>query len=133
MGVYCVLEESTNRGNSPMIIVVDLDGTICLPQLEYPDTERRYGLAKPIESVILALRRYKERGDTIIIHTARRMLTHHGDLGKILADVQETTARWLVENNVPYDQLIFGKPYGDLYIDDKCCSPEDFVRKVQDE
>ena len=33
-------------------IVADLDHTLCIPNLEYDDVERRYGQAKPIQAVI---------------------------------------------------------------------------------
>lgn len=103
--------------------VVDLDGTVCQPNLEYPDTHRRYALAVPIMDTILFLRRAEQRGDRIILHTARRMLTHKGDVAKIEQDVGQITRDWLRDNNVPYHELVFGKPYGDYYIDDKAVKP----------
>lgn len=104
--------------------VFDLDHTICVPQ-KFDDTERRYAQAEPIPHMIEYVRKLHNLGNTIIIHTARRMLTHRGDLRKIEADVGQVTRDWLKDNDVPYDQLIFGKPYGDVYVDDKAMRPEE--------
>lgn len=103
--------------------VVDLDHTICTPQ-DFPDTERRYAHAAPIVSMIAYLRIIAP-GNRIIIHTARRMLTHRGDLAKIEDDVGQVTREWLARHNVPYDELIFGKPMADFYIDDKAVNVND--------
>jgi capsule biosynthesis phosphatase len=105
--------------------VFDLDHTICIPQLQFPDTYRRYRLAAPILQMIEYMQDLHWRGERIVIHTARRMLTHKGDLEKIEADVGQVTRDWLDVHNVPYDELIFGKPYGDFYIDDKALRPDE--------
>lgn len=60
------------------------------------------------------------------------MLTHNGDLKAIEEDVGSVTRTWLATHGVPYDELRFGKPYGDLYIDDKACLPEDLRRRIRD-
>jgi len=54
------------------------------------------------------------------------MLTHKGNLTAIELDVGDATRFWLEEHSVPYDQLIFGKPYGDVYVDDKAVNANDF-------
>jgi capsule biosynthesis phosphatase len=110
----------------PKIYVFDLDHTLCVPQ-KFDDTQRRYAEAEPIPHMIEFVRKLRRRGDTIIIHTARRMLTHRGDLSKIEADVGQVTRDWLHDQNVPYDQLIFGKQFGDVYVDDKAMRPDEVV------
>ena len=57
-------------------------------------------------------------GHTIIIHTARRMKTHKGNLGKVMADIGKITFDTLEKYNIPYDEIYFGKPDADFYIDD---------------
>lgn len=109
-----------------MIYVFDLDGTICEPQLQYKDTHRRYAEAIPVPSVIRKLRRLYREGHEIIIHTARRMVTHSGCVEAIIADVGEVTEKWLEIHKVPHHSLVFGKPYGDFYIDDKAVNVESF-------
>ena len=100
------------------IICFDLDETLCFHN-NVNETYEKYGLARPNLPVIQKLNFWKSQGARIIIFTARRMLTHKGNLEKIEADVGEITRNWLKENNVQYDELIFGKPYADYYIDDK--------------
>jgi hypothetical protein len=46
------------------------------------------------------------------------MKTHSGNIGKCVADVGEVTIDTLRRFEIPYDELIFGKPYADFYIDD---------------
>ena len=110
-----------------MIYVVDLDDTICYPDHSKVDTYSKYSLAKPNDKVIQKLRWLKSEGHTIIIHSARRMLTHKGNLAAIENDVGSVTRQWLTEYAVPYDELIFGKPYADAYVDDKAVTLEQFL------
>lgn len=112
-----------------MIYVFDLDGTLCEPQLQYKDTRRRYEEAIPIPSMIKRVERLHSEGHRVIIHTARRMVTHQGDINKIVQDVGEVTETWLEKNKVPYHELVFGKPYGDYYIDDKAITIESFQKQ----
>ena len=111
-------------------IVFDLDDTICFPNHEYSDTHNKYALAEPNEPIIVKMRELRLLGFHIHINSARRMVTHGGDLDKILSDVQEVTIKWLWENGVPYDELSFGKPYSStFYVDDKSMNLEEFLRK----
>ena len=110
-----------------MIYVIDLDDTICEPNHNGENTHDKYVLAKPIEKTITKINKLYEEGNKIIIHSARRMITHDGDIDKIENDVRVITEEWLIENNVKYHELIFGKPYGDFYIDDKGVSLNDFI------
>jgi len=41
------------------------------------------------------------------------------------------TEKWLKDNRVCYDELIFGKPAADVYVDDKAVLPEDFAIWVE--
>lgn len=111
-------------------IVFDLDDTICFPNHGSPTTRGKYGLAKPNTPVILKMRELRELGFRITIHSARRMLTHNGDLAKIIEDVGQVTEDWLSLYNVPYDELIFGKPYASTYyVDDKAMHIGEFLNK----
>jgi len=108
-------------------IVFDLDGTICIPNLDEKDTHRRYALAKPIQEVIDKMHKLKYNY-RIVIHTARRMVTHNGDINKIIEDVGQVTEDWLSAHGVPYDELVWGKPYASsYYVDDKAMSVKDFL------
>ncbi len=97
--------------------VFDLDDTIC--------TGKPYESAVPVDRVVGLIRKLKERGAFIIIHTARGMKTFDGDVSQVISHYGEMTHRWLRENDVPYDSLVFGKPSADLYVDDKALNVKD--------
>jgi hypothetical protein len=46
------------------------------------------------------------------------MKTHNGDINKVISDIGKITFDTLEKYNIPYDELIFGKPYAHFYIDD---------------
>jgi capsule biosynthesis phosphatase len=112
-------------------LVVDIDDTICFPNHSEKETHDKYALAKPNDSMILSLQKAKENGYRIVLHTARRMLTHDGDINKIIEDVGQVTTNWLNKHKVPYDEIIWGKPYGVYYIDDKAMTPAEFVKFME--
>jgi capsule biosynthesis phosphatase len=106
------------------IVCCDIDFTLCVPAEELPGVEK-YVHAAPVPLVIERLQELRDQGCHIILHTARRMRKHKGDIPAIEAEVGEITRTWLQENKVPYDELVFGKPFADIYIDDKAFLPED--------
>jgi capsule biosynthesis phosphatase len=103
-------------------LVVDLDGTLCTQE-----KTGTYHLAKPRLDVIKKVNELWTEGWKIIIFTARGMNTFDGDVYKIEESYREMTEKWLKDNRVCYDQLRFGKPAADAYIDDKGMSPAQFV------
>lgn len=96
----------------------DLDNTL----VTYPKIKNDYSSVMPIENNIKILRMLKKMGNEIIIHTARRMKTHKGNVGKVISDISKITIETLEKFNIPYDELYFGKPYADYYIDDLAVS-----------
>lgn len=97
-----------------MRIIVDLDGVIC--KLKNPD--QSYSDVEPNKDVIKLMREWKDQGYTILIYTARHMRTCRGDVTEVIKRVGKITEDWLKKWNVPYDELYYGKPYADIYIDD---------------
>ena len=93
----------------------DLDNTLV------NTTGSDYKSSTPIPEAIAKVQRYKERGDHIIIMTAR------GSGSK--TDWREFTANQLDEFGIPYDQLIVGlKPGGvDVFVDDKAINALDWL------
>jgi hydroxymethylpyrimidine pyrophosphatase-like HAD family hydrolase len=91
----------------------DLDGTLCkgLP----------YEGAEPLPGARELLLRLKEKGHTIIIQTARGMGTSAGNQGTALSKIGLLTFEQLQRWGFVYDELWFGKPAADKYIDDKSC------------
>ena len=97
-----------------MRIVFDLDGVIC--ELKKPSES--YADVIPKNDIIEKMRDLKKDGHYLIIHTARHMRTCDGDVSKVIEKIGKITEDWLKKLDVPYDELIFGKPYADMYIDD---------------
>jgi capsule biosynthesis phosphatase len=95
-------------------ICFDLDNTL----VTFPRVTGDYTSVQPIHNNIALLRYLKKMGNTIIIYTARRMKTHGGNVGKINADIGKITFDTLDEFSIPYDEIYFGKPHADFYIDD---------------
>lgn len=99
-------EEYLKIRNGNKRFVFDIDGVIAgfRKGLDYDS-------APPNTPVIRAIRKLYEYGNEIILFTARGYVTG--------IDWSETTKRQMKEWNVPYHELIFGKPNADYYIDDK--------------
>jgi capsule biosynthesis phosphatase len=97
-----------------MRIVFDLDGVIC----ELKNPSETYSDVLPKSDVIEKMQELKNDGHYLIIQTARHMRTCKGDVSQVIKKVGKITEDWLKKWKVPYDELIFGKPYADMYIDD---------------
>ena len=97
-----------------MRIVFDLDGVIC--ELKKPSES--YSDVIPKKEVIQKMQNLKDNGHYLIIHTGRHMRTCSGDVAKVIEKVGKITEDWLEKWHVPYDELVFGKPYADAYVDD---------------
>ena len=85
-----------------MNIIIDLDGTICTEEKQFSRS-----LAKLLPGAKKALENFKIAGHKIIIYSARTWSEY------------EMTESWLKNNQVPYDQIILGKPQGEFWIDDR--------------
>jgi capsule biosynthesis phosphatase len=92
----------------------DLDGTL----VTFPKIKNDYRSVEGINKNIEFVRYLKKMGHTIIIQTARNMMTQNGNIGKVLANVGKITFETLEKLNIPYDEIYFGKPQADFYIDD---------------
>jgi len=108
--------------------VIDIDGTICVASKNENDSYD-YASAQPISIVIEKIIKLKAAGHTIILHTARGMKTHKGDVEQINCQVLPILTEWLSANGVPYDELHVGKPWGPnvYYVDDRSLSPHQFA------
>lgn len=103
----------------PMRVCFDLDNTL----VTYPVIPYDYSSVKPIPRMIELAQKLKADGHTIIIHTARRMETHKHNVGAVIKDIGLTTFKTLEEFAIPCDELLFGKPIADMYIDDRALNP----------
>ncbi len=103
-------------------LVFDIDDTICVHH------NRDYPNAKPIQPVIDKINRLKAQGYYIKLYTARGQNSCKGDLELIKERNEKVLQEWLDKNGVQYDELIFGKPLGDWYIDDKAMGLDTFLK-----
>ncbi len=94
-----------------MRICFDLDNTLCYGQ-PYED-------ARPVPGVADLLRELKGKGHTIIIYTARGMGSLAGDVGRVMSEFAPLVFDQLTDWGFQYDEIHFGKPAADLYVDDK--------------
>ena len=108
-----------------MRIVFDLDGVIC------SNTDKKYEEAKPINETINLLSSLKEQGHFVIIRTARSMGYSNGDVNKAINNLYVFTYEQLKQWGVQYDELHFGKPYADLYVDDKAFKFDNNIEELK--
>lgn len=117
-----------------MRIVIDLDGVIC-PVRNGPNDS--YEALKPLPEAVSVIKRLRKHGHYIIIQTARNMATCEGNIGKVIKNVGKITLDWLANYDIEYDEIYFGKPNADIYIDDRAyrfnkwedISEEDLIKK----
>lgn len=118
-----LVSENAWLGNQRKTLVVDIDGTLCREN-KYRD----YSKCEPIEKIVNKLRLENDKGTYIILFTARNMRTFKGSIGLINKFTAPIVLEWLKKNNIPYDEIIFGKPWGVggvNYVDDKNLYPEE--------
>lgn len=113
-------------------LVVDVDGTLCgikQPGQSYADLE-------PDHAMLEKLREYRAKGYRILLYTARNMRTYDGNLALINRHTAPVLLEWLERWEVPYDEILFGKPWPrtkGFYIDDRAVRPEEFLRLSEQE
>lgn len=111
-------------------LIVDLDGTVTLGNTS------DYINVLPNLELIKSLNKYQQDGFTIVIATARNMRTYEGNVGKINIYTLPTIIEWLNKHDVPYDEIIIGKPWcgnEGFYIDDKSIRPSEFTSMSYEE
>jgi hypothetical protein len=57
------------------------------------------------------------------------MRTHGGNMGKLMKDIGKITFNTLDKFDIPYDEIYFGKPEADVYIDDLAMNCFDDLEK----
>lgn len=97
-----------------MIYCFDIDNTICATD------GGDYLNSIPGKDQIKIINDLYDQGNTIIMHTARNK--DHTELTKNQLD------RWAVK----YHTLILGKPFADLYIDDRAINSQEFFAKLRE-
>jgi uncharacterized HAD superfamily protein len=87
-------------GIDDRVIAVDIDGTVATVNADYARCEVMPGARE-------SLLELRERGFLIYLHTGRHINNH------------DVTVKWLADNAIPYDLIVFGKPPARYYIDDR--------------
>lgn len=95
--------------------VIDIDGVVASIT---PDND--YARALPLQHNIDMINRLFDRGNTIVLFTARGSATG--------IDWQTVTRDQMSRWRVKYHELLFGKPHADYYIDDRLISAEQMCR-----
>jgi capsule biosynthesis phosphatase len=95
-------------------ICIDLDGVVA----GFKRDGQTYADVAPIPGAVEKLQGLKSHGHRIILYTARHMKTCEGNVGLVMARVGNVTLDWLKRHDVPYDEIYFGKPWADVYVDD---------------
>jgi CMP-N,N'-diacetyllegionaminic acid synthase len=103
--------EARGLNGSSMTVCLDIDGVLAtiVP-------ENDYELAEPILPAIRLVNEIAARGHRVVLQTARGSKTG--------LDWRETTLRQLAEWGVHYDEMRFGKPAADFYVDDRMITME---------
>lgn len=90
----------------------DIDGVIF-------EISKDYKEYKPILETVEYIKYLKTKNVEIILYTARKMNTHKGNIGLVNKSIVEATLAALKKYKIEYDEIYFGKPAADIYIDDK--------------
>ena len=97
-----------------MTYCFDIDGTICT------NTDGGYEKAEPFPAAIAKINALHKAGHKIVLQTARGFTTG--------IDWRKLTEKQMKDWGVPYDSLHFGKPFADVYVDDKGLNVKDWMK-----
>ena len=120
------------RQEEQLTFVFDIDGTIC-PIKKH---DEKYEDLVPYEDVVDKIRAYHKEGARIVLFTSRNMRTYEGNLGLINTHTAPILLSWLAKWNIPYDEIIYGKPWpgkSGFYVDDRAVRPDEFMNHTPDE
>ena len=103
-----------------MKIVIDIDGVLC------DETNSDVSLRNPYYDRIHYINRLFSEGHEIIIFTSRGMKSTGDDPIASELKYRDITEHQLSSWGLNYTKLFFGKPNGDMYIDNKNTLMENF-------
>lgn len=103
-------EYKNNLEKDNQTLVIDIDGVVASLV-----NDGNYSKARPIRENIILINNLKKAGMKIIFYTARGSVTG--------INWTEVTKDQFKEWGLLFDELKFGKPAADLYIDDKAATP----------
>jgi len=106
--------------------VFDIDGTLC----PIKKKEEKYEDLVPYSNMVDKLRYYHDNGARIVLFTSRNMNSYGGNIGLINKNTARILLDWLAKWNIPYDEIIYGKPWpghNGFYVDDRTIRPDEFL------
>lgn len=115
-----------------MTFILDIDGTIC-PIKQKNET---YEELVPYPEMLEKIRYYKKHGAKIVLFTSRNMNSYQGNIGLINAHTAKVLLNWLDKWEIPYDEIIYGKPWPGhegFYVDDRAVRPNEFLQYSPEE
>lgn len=115
-----------------LTFVFDIDGTIC----PIKKKTQEYIELIPYKEIVDKLREYKQGGAKIVLFTSRNMNSFNGNIGMINANTAKVLLEWLDKWEIPYDEIIYGKPWPGhrgFYVDDRSIRPDEFLKYSEEE
>lgn len=112
---------------SNVTLIFDIDGTLC----PIKKKDESYEDLVPYSSMVNKLKRFKMQGAKIVLFTSRNMKTYAGNIGAINANTAKVMLKWLEKWEIPYDEIIYGKPWPGhkgFYVDDRSVRPDEFLK-----
>lgn len=112
--------------------VFDIDGTLC----PIKKKDEKYEDLVPYPEMVEKIREYKAGGAKITLFTSRNMNSYNGNIGMINANTAKIILAWLDKWDIPYDEIIYGKPWPGhrgFYVDDRTVRPDEFLNMTPDE
>ena len=103
-------------------MVIDVDDTILVTK------NRDYDNSVPVLPVIEKLREARSLGWHIILFTARGMGRSNGNIESVREEVTQEIESFCSRFDVPYDEIMLGKPWAAMYVDDKGLRPDEFAK-----
>ena len=107
-------------------MIFDIDGTIC----PIKGKDEKYEDLVPYSSMVDKVKELKDSGFRIVLFTARNMKTYNGDIKQITKYTRPVIEKWLDKWDIPYDELIVGKPWPGkfgFYVDDRAIRPNELM------
>ena len=99
----------------------DIDGVIAITR----GTD--YRASEPNRETIERINALYDAGHTIVLHTARGMGTLEGDLSRVHQVWFDFTFQQMRTWGLRFHELFLGKPWADVYVDDKGVRFDDWI------
>lgn len=109
-----------------LTFIFDVDGTLC----PIKGKGEKYEDLEPYAEIVDKLRWYRQNGAKIVLFSSRNMNSFHGNVGLINAHTAKIMLAWLDKWDIPYDEIIYGKPWPGhqgFYVDDRTVRPSEFL------